>query len=118
MSRHYEAVLELNAVALLKQLRPMITDEKMLAEIDLLFSLVNSVEGVGGHKVGSVVLITLIENGPSVRAKVVRNRGTSDGKILYDLALAIAGGAEEKFHETCPIRDVDGLYVSKPEEDE
>lgn len=112
MSRHYEAVLELNALAILKLLRPTVQDAKIQFEIDLLVKLANSVEGAGNHKLGTPVLLKLDAKGPGVRALVVRNRGTSDGKVLYDLALRNPEGSKYEYNETCPIRDVDGLYVT------
>lgn len=73
-------------------------------------------ENVGTFSNGDVVWFNpRFGDGQSVEALVVRNYGTADGKVLYNLALAFdTKGAfgETQYHEDRPLKDVDSIYVS------
>ena len=104
--------------SLLREVRAYIHDPKVLADIGTVLANAEAnedvVEGVGVHEVGSIVNFKANfgnENAPGCRAKVMRNRGTRNGKVLYDLALEVIDGRTNSFYEAYPLREVDSTFV-------
>lgn len=96
---------------LLRQLRGLVPNSDMVAEIDRIIATENAEENVGRHGVGSIVLFKANLNGEhTTRAKVLRNRGVN-GKVLYDLALEVTENGVVSFYDAYPLREVDSIFV-------
>lgn len=103
-----------NIVALLRQVRNIIPNVELQKQIDEAVEAHDVVENIGRHKVGAIVIFKPLANIPSsIRAKVVRNYSTANGKILYDLALEDHVEGELVFNEAAPLRAVDTLYLGE-----
>jgi hypothetical protein len=102
----------MSAIALLKQLRGLVPTAELQGKIDQVIADENVVENVGRHEVGKIVRFAPDTRAPlfGTEAKVMRNRATSNGKVLYDLALT-DGDSEEGYYERYPIIGVDACFV-------
>lgn len=104
--------MTLTALDLLRQLRGMVPNLETQQQIDAVIAAEDVVEGVGAHQVGSIVTFKpAMDNTYLQRAKVLRNRGTATGKVLYDLALEVTEMGKTDFYTTDPLRAVDSIFV-------
>lgn len=68
------------------------------------------VEGVGIFQAEDEVFFDPSCDGSmAIHAKVIASYGTSDGRVLYDIAVSFNGG--ETYAETIPFRDVVPAFI-------